>query len=352
MRRGRRSRLRASTATGYLGVLGSVALAAVTVLGAAGCAPAAAPASAGTGTSHSLTFAKAEAAYGSYLTASDAAAAQGNQTRGEENVAYAQWLLVHGQYTALATTRTPVPRYRYGRPAFYVPALASYPQWFMVAVPRTTVVNGQPGVTANTIMVFERHEKDLPWTLDGFAELDQALPAIARDKDGYAIDVRTTDSDLLLRPDVLGASQAAVVDEGPASAAAAVIDSGPLTTGLYTTQNAQASAATARDLSYQWLLEGSSFPQFELRTADGGALVMYAMYLETSTAHYGLASGSPIPVPANFVPLLAAPTEIGYHAVFANWTFEYAAVDPPVTAQGAKVQIIGAGGGPTSGHAY
>jgi hypothetical protein len=63
-------------------------------------------------------------------------------------------------------------------------------------------------------------------------------------------------------------------------------------------------------------------------------------------------SGSAIPVPANFVPLLGAPTEIGYHEVLADWTFEYAAVDPPATAQNAKVQIIGADGGPTFGHAY
>jgi hypothetical protein len=79
---------------------------------------------------------------------------------------------------------------------------------------------------------------------------------------------------------------------------------------------------------------------------------VYTMYLQTTTAHYGLVSGSPIPVPANFVPLLGSTSEIGYHAVYANWTFEYAAIDPPATAQNAKVQIIGSGGGPTYGHAY
>jgi hypothetical protein len=355
--RGRRTPARTRAAAGYAGVLGSAALAVMVVLAAAGCTPAAATASAATastatGSDHSLTFAEAEAAYRSYLTASDAAAARGNEIQGEKNVAYAQWYIVHGQYTALATTRTPVPRYRYGRPVFYVPALAGYPQWFLVAVPRAAVVNGRPGAPVNTIMVFGRPDKDLPWALNGSAVLDQPLPAIARDKDGYAIDVRTTASDLLLRPDVLGATQAAVVDDGPASAAAAVIGSGPLTTGLYATQNAQAGAATAAGLQYQWLLEGSSFPQFELRTADGGALVLYSMTLNITIAHPGLASGSPIPVPSSFVPLLAAPTEIGYHEVLGTWTFEYAAVDPPLTAQNAKAQVIGADGGPTFGHAY
>jgi hypothetical protein len=332
-------------------VLGSAALVAVTVLAAAGCTSAAATASVATGSDHSLSLAEAEAAYSAYLTVSEAAAVQGNKTQGEGNVADEQWAVVSSQYTALATARRPVPRYRYGQPVFYVPALAGYPQWFMVVVPRASVVNGQPGAAVKTIMVFERYAKDLPWMLDGSAKLDQPLPAIARDKDGYAIGIRTAESDLVLPPDVLGATQAAVVDDGPASAAAAVIGSGPLTTGLYATQSAQANAATARGLVYQWMLDGSGFPQFELRTADGGALVLYSMDLETETAHPALVSGSPIPVPAAVVPLLTAPTEIGYHEVFATWTFEYAAVDPPATAQNAKVQIIGVDGGPTYGQA-
>jgi hypothetical protein len=352
MGRGRRTPARIRAATGYAAVLGSAALAAVTMLAAAGCTPAAATASPATGSDHSLTFAEAEAAYGSYLTASETAAVRGNATQGEAHVAYAQWYIVHSQYTALATAHTPVPRYRYGQPVFYVPALAGYPEWFMVAVPKAAVVNGRPGAAVNTLMVFRRYDKKLPWTLAGSAELNQSLPAIARDKDGYAINLRTTEPGLLLRPDVLGATQAAVVDDGPASPAATVIGSGPLTTGLYAAQNAQGSTATARGQLYQWLLQGSDFPQVELRTADGGALVMYSMTLNTTTEYPGLVSGSPIPVPANFVPLLGAPTEIGYHEVLADWTFEYAAVDPPSTAQNAKVQIIGAGGGPTFGHAY
>jgi hypothetical protein len=352
LRRGRPAPARAGTAGGYLGVFASVALAAVTALAAAGCTPAAATASAAAGTDHGLTIADAQAAYSEYLAISGTAAAQGNETLGESHVAYAQWTIVHSQYTALATAKTPVPRYRYGQPVFYVPALGGYPQWFMVAVPRTTMVDGRAAATANAIMVFECHGRGQPWLLVGSAVLDQALPPIALDKDGYAINVRTTESDLLLPPDVVGATQAAVVDEGPANAAAEVIGSGPLTTGLYAAQNAQAQATAARGLVYQWMLQGAAFPQFELRTTDGGALVMYAMYLETTTEHNGLVSGSPIPVPANFAPLLAAPTEIGYHAVYANWTFEYAAVDPPATAHNAKVQIIAGSGGPTFGHAY
>ena len=35
---------------------------------------------------------------------------------------------------------------------------------------------------------------------------------------------------------------------------------------------------------YQWSMEGTPYPAFALRTADGGALVLYAMYLNSTVA--------------------------------------------------------------------
>ena len=62
--------------------------------------------------------------------------------------------------------------------------------------------------------------------------------------------------------------------------------------------------------------------------------------------------GSPIPVAADVIPLLAtgSPTA-GSHGVTANWTYEFAAVDPPQTAHGAKVEVIAGSGAPTYGNA-
>ena len=147
----------------------------------------------------------------------------------------------------------------------------------------------------------------------------------------------------------MGATQAAVVDEGPAAPAAAVIGSGPQTTGLYTAQDAQGNSAAAQGLNYQWLLQGASYAQYELAAAGGGAVVLYSMYLNTMIEHPGNVSGPAIPVPANFVPLLATPAKTGVHGVAANWTYEFAAVDPPQTAHGAKVEVIGGSGAPTYG---
>ena len=340
---------RGRTRLTYLGVLGSAAL--VVALG--GCSEAAGPAKAVTSAEHSLTIAQAQAAYSFYVTASTAAAKQGDATKGLDTVADGQWSIVHAQYRALATTGTPVPQYSYGTPTFYVPALSSYPQWFVVTVPVTTVTGAQQAPAVNTVMAFERSAPDEPWTLNGSAVLDHPLPAIARDSDGYAINVSTKDTSLLLPPNVVGATQAAVVDEGPKTPAAAVIANGPQTTGLYTTQAAQDNSYTAQGLSYQWLLEGAAVPQFDLRTTDGGALVIYTMYLNTTIEHPGNVFGPPIPIPAGFTPIVTSTSATnGNHGVAANWTYEFATVDPPGTVHGAKAEVIAASGAPTFGDGY
>jgi hypothetical protein len=323
----------------------------VTLLVAQGCAPAPA-ADAVTHVSHSVSLVTAQKTYDDYRKASDEAAAGGDKTAALSIVTAAQWAQVRGQYTALASAGTPVPRYRYGNPRFYVPTLSGFPQWFVVAVPRMTDTGGRLGAADNTLLVFNRAKKSVNFTLSGSTVLDQPLPRIALDRDGYATAVSTTDSSLLLRPDVVGATQAAVVDDGPASPAAAVIGGGPQTTGLYTAQAARAAAEQARGLEYQWLLQGAPFPQAGLELVGGGALILYGMYLNTINQHPNLVVGTPIPIPAAFAPLLAAPTEVGYHAVFANWTYEFAAIDPPATTRNAKLQVIAAQSGPSYGHAY
>ena len=325
-------------------------LAAVTLLSAQGCAPDA-PADAATQASHSVSLAAARNIYQNYVKASGAAAVQGDQAQALSIVTSAQWSQVKSQYTALASEGNAVPRYTYGTPVFYVPGLSGFPQWFVVAVPRSTVSGGQPGPAVSTLMLFARDKKTVNWTLSGTAVLSQPLPKIALDG-GYAIPVSTVDQSLLLRPDVAGATQAAVVDDGPSSPAAAVVGAGPQTTGLYASQAAQAAAQQRKGLQYEWLLQGSPFPQVGLRLADGGALVLYGVYLNTTNEHPNLVAGSPIPVPDAVAPILTTPGQVGYHAVFANWAYQFAAIDPLATARGAKLQIIGWQSGPSYGRAY
>ena len=319
-------------------------------LAASWCSGASAPANPESSAYHGLTIAAAQSAYQAYVSQSHTAAAQGNKAKSLAIVGDAQWSIVNEQFTVLAAASTPVPTYRYGQPVFYVPALTTWSEWFMVAVERTAETGAEAGTAANTLLLFEKRGPELPWTVDGSVVLNQPLPAIARDQAGYATALSTSDSHLLLPPDVVGASQAAVVDNGGAAPSTAVVADGPLTMGWYQAQAAQARSDLARNTQYQWLLEGTDFALFSLQTADGGALVMYGMYLNTTTEHPGRAAGTPIPVPAEFTPL-TGPTQIGYHAVYANWTYEFAAIDPPSAAQGAKLQVIASAGGPTYGHA-
>jgi hypothetical protein len=308
-------------------------------------------AQAASGTAHVVTVAEAQAIYRTYVATSDAAAQQGDPVTGLSDVANAQWEILHAQYKALASSSVPVTRYQYGTPDFIVPALSGYPRWFVAAVPRHRV---GVSTTTTTLMVFEQAKSSAVWTLVGATALAQGqqLPAITRDSAGYAIPLATFDQDLLLRPDVVGATQAAVVDDGPASPATTVVAAGASTTGLYSEQSAYGSQQAANGLAYSWLMEGAPFPTFALRLTDGGALVLYGLYLNTTNQHHNLVAGAPIPVPADFTPLLAAPTEVANHAVYANWTYEFAAIDPPATTHNGKLTVIAASGGPSYGHAY
>jgi hypothetical protein len=344
---------RSGTGTRRLPILGSAALAATAVALIAGCSAAPAPAkAAATPAAPGLTIAEAQAVYSSYVAHSTTAAQRGDAAAALPLAGDMQWSMLHAEYTALTTTGTPVTQYRYGKPVFYVPALADFPFWFMVEVPVRTDTKGELGPAVSTLMVFQRYQAARTWSLNGSAVLNQPLPAIAHDSDGYAVALTDGDSSLLLQPDLVGATQAAVVDEGPAAPAATVIGTGPNTTGLYTTQNARANSATAGGLNYQWLMQGASYAQYELQAASGGAVVLYSMYLNTVTEHPGNVSGPAIPLPAGFGPLVTTATKTGVHGVDANWTYEFAAVDPPQSAHDAKVEIIGGTGAPTYGHPY
>lgn len=301
-----------------------------------------------------MTVADAQAIYQSYLATSDTAAAAGNSVTGLSDVTNAAWEAVHAQYTALTTTGIPVDRYQYGTPTFYVPIVTNYPHWFLTVVPQR-LRGASEGAGVTTLMVFSQATKASTWALAGSTALlpGQALPAIARDARGYATALATYDQSVLLSPDVVGATQASVVDEGSTAEAASVITDSPQTTGRYAQQVTQRQPYAAEGLDYTWQMMGADFPVFALRTADGGALVLYGMYLDTTIAHPLNVSGTPIPIPAATAPQIAIPGEVSNHAVYTEWTYEFAATDPPATASSTtKAEVIAATGAITFGRAY
>jgi len=255
---------------------------------------------------------------------------------------------------------------RSGPAVFYLPESAGYPRWFVALRPttynlprRSGNVPGTPGGIAwadqdsHDVLLFKQASATARWQLASVSKLapGMALPAFAVDGTGHIPTVSLSDSALRARPDVTGPLQAAVVDDGPASPASAVVASGPLTTGIYDNERAGLLGLTApRGDDLQWGLEGSIYPAVALRTADGGALVLYSMYLNTIVQTAGslaqarpLQPGPPIAVFGELTPLLPRGQPAPRVKFEAQQLLSFAAIDPP-SGQG-KIQVIAIGGG-------
>ncbi|MBV9792396.1 MAG: hypothetical protein JO016_00525 [Actinobacteria bacterium] len=316
-------------------VFGSLAALTVT-LTATGCGTTASAAATVAGP----TQASAQKVFSAYVTAQRVAVVNHDALLASSLTSSSQYSLVSTQWSANQTVIAP----SYGKPTFYVPKLITYPQWFMAVVPEY-----DHGRSLGTyLMVFDKPEASAPWALDGSVQLARDAPALnIAVKDGYATALRTTDTNLLFRPDEVGALHASVVDEGPTSPAAKVVEAGPLTTGLY--QSYTAKQKQAPDYFFSWELEGTSYPFFALATNDGGAIVMYTMSLNTATSPKK-ASTQPIPIPDGLQSLVLAGKPPITHVLDIDSTLQYVAVDPPPAKKGGttgKLQVVGSSGFPT-----
>jgi hypothetical protein len=316
-----------------------------------------------------VTAAQARQVFDSYVATSDRAARTGDAALALSDVTGVQSSVLSAGLESTGHTRAALERYRYGTPAFYLPQPDGYPRWFAVSVQRTLtaarasaadeIVAGIAGARSTArgqvLMVFEQSSPKRPWRLASASQLasGESVPTVAADAGGHVPAVALSDTALLARPDVAGALQAAVADEGPASAAAQVVAAGPLTTGIYRAERASLLGLKApRGDVYQWQLEGSNYTKFALRTADGGALVFYAMYLNTTVevpAVLGkgvVKPGPPITVPGYLTPLLPPAKTAPRESLEAQQLLSFAAVDPPSgTGANGKIQVIAIGGG-------
>jgi hypothetical protein len=319
------------------------------LLSVQGCSTAA---SATTSSVTGPTPASALRVYNSFVTANKVALANHNELLALSLLTGSQLSITSATYGVATAGGHLVTDPAYGQPTLYVPKLTTYPQWFMATVPEHPATGG---TTQTALLVFDRPDAAATWALSGSAILDAGSPAlnVAVDKVGYATALATSDQTVKLQPDVVGAIHATVADDGPSSAAAPVVQAGPHTTGLYQANKAIARQVAAQNDSYNWELEGTSYPFFALRTTDGGALVFYTMTLATTTiaAHLPhVHSKAPLPViqvPAVFKSLVPATHKPFQHQLTVNSTFSYITLDPAATAQKAPLQVIGAGGAVT-----
>jgi hypothetical protein len=391
-KRGARLRLARPTRTRPAGLrlAYAMALALTAALAVAGCASAPADttaSSANTSSAAALTQATALQAFDAYVAASNQAAATNDGKLALSVVTGVQQSLVSatlkshaasstsGNTSAYSSTLTVKPtlgQYTYGSPTFYLPEPSGYPRFFLADVTRTLAVKGvgkdattsvggaQLPIDGPALMVFGQSSSGGPWQLASVAQLASGttLPRLSADKNGYIPQVPLTSPDLLAQPYATGPLQAAVVDDGPASAAAKAVAAGPLTTGLYQAARDRYQEAADRALTglqvpagdvYQWSMEGTPYPAFALRTADGGALVLYAMYLNSTVAVPGyfddaspIQPGPPIKIPLDLLTLLPSGQPSPRVKLAAQSLFSFAAIDPPATS--SKITVLAIGG--------
>jgi hypothetical protein len=372
-RRGARSGRRLPVIGPALGLAAALAAALAVALAVAGCTSAPAgtaggrTASAGTPGQPASTAAQARQVWDRYTAVSGAETGKAGHAAlalSLETGAQRAYDAAARAYTASAYTAS-----AYNAPAFYLPEQSGYPRFFVVAVTQQRTSGSSSGTAAPPaadgtdvqpfgpeLMLFERASATAPWLLGSTARLavGEALPKLATDGAGYVPAVRPSAGTLLAKPAEIGALQAAVVDDGPASAATAAVASGQLTTGLYLGARNRADGLTApRGDVYQWELEGTSYPEFALRTAAGGALVFYTMALDVAVAVPGyigkadpVRSGPPIQVPGNVRRLLPAGQAAPLIDLQTEQLLSFAAIDPPSAA--GKIRVIAIGGGLTS----
>jgi hypothetical protein len=358
--------------TRWTRLLRGTALTATAVLAAVGCTsgPATSTSSQGTAGGTAVTAAEAQSAYQRIVpvvlasgNSADAAAALSSTT----DVAHVE--VSTADLTArYFNVRLPASgAIQLGTPAFYLPEPAGYPQWFVAdasvaydvaPLPAGEKWIGAPGgiqwqnAAGHAVFLFTKASATAAWQLSSLSKLapGTSLPALAANSSGHVPTVPASDSALLAPPSFAGPLQAGLVDDGPASPSAKVVASGPLTTGIYGNARAGLLGLTAPHGDVlQWELEGSDYRQFALRTADGGALVFYAMYLNTTVQtpaslnqSLPLNPGPVISVTELLAPLLGHGTPAPRIKLEGQQLLSFAAVDPP--ANGGKIQVIAIGG--------
>jgi hypothetical protein len=360
--------------TRWTRLLCGAALTATAALTAVGCtsAPATSTSSSGHGTATGTAVTPAEAG-SAYQRIVSVVLGGGNSAIGTSALSFTTDVAHVAVSTAGLTARYFNVRLpsagvvRLGTPAFYLPESTGYPQWFVADASVSDTVSplaagqkrtGAPGgiqwqnVAGHAVFLFTKASASASWQLSSLSKLapGTSLPALASDSSGHVATVSASDSALLAQPSFTGPLQAGVVDDGPASASAKVVASGPLTTGIYDNERAGLLGLTAPPGDIlQWDLEGSDYQQFALRTADGGALVFYAMYLNTTVQtpaslnqSQPLNKGPAIGVSQVLAPLLGRGQPAPRIKLEGQQLLSFAAVDPP--ANGGKIQVIAIGG--------
>lgn len=292
-----------------------------------------------------LTPETAAKAFRGWVADDDVARATGDERLGMWWTSEGQSQLTAAAFRVAKHTHKPVPRYRYDSPELYVPKLKpDTPQWFVAKVRRTTP-DGKDPQTA--IMGFVRSKSNDRWRLSLSALLDkkQKLPKPAVDAEGYAKPLATFDDDLLIQPRIVASIQATLAEEGPGNVAAKVMATGRHTTSFYASDQKITKAKKADNLRATAVYATTGYPIFPLATADGNAIVLYA--LSRSAVFSKIIKKKPghVPIPKDAAPFVDPKTV--HSTLDVAQMMQFIAVVPAKPEKDAatpKAEVIGTDG--------
>ncbi|MFS1297779.1 hypothetical protein [Streptosporangium longisporum] len=187
-----------------------------------------------------------------------------------------------------------LPRHTWGTPSLLVPREQSGPAWFAATVERTDASGG----TRTAVLTLVRHDRE-NWQLSSTSLLEVGAPPpqVAKDAEGYATALDPQDTTVVISPRLMAPLHATSAEEGERGFTAGLIEKGPHTTGFADEIARRTRIEKTACLSYDSIFAASNYPVHALRTADGGALVLYSLIRTTTRIVRVDPCGSDTPVP-------------------------------------------------------
>lgn len=156
-------------------------------------------------------------------------------------------------------------------PRYLIPQQAGWPKFFMVD---TEIQDSE----FRWLMTFTRNSVDEAWKVRYLSVLQpSAIPEFAEDEDGYLEDIQVSSEStgLSVIPSELGETYATYLGEGQGS-----FLGGPHTSEVLAARDERANDPASQTDYADVPQEQAEHPTFAVRTADGGALVLFTMRMD------------------------------------------------------------------------
>ncbi|GIH89792.1 hypothetical protein ACFFMN_12670 [Planobispora siamensis] len=184
--------------------------------------------------------------------------------------------LTQAAFTSAASMKQDTPLRTWGEPQLLVPRLNQGPAWFAAVVDRRDA-GGRARPALLTVV-----RAGQGWQISSMSLLDTAPPEIARDAEGYAAALGADDPGVQISPRLMAPLHATTAEEGRAGFATGLIADGPHTTAHATEIISLREEGKHEGLGYDSIFAAANYPVHALRTADGGALIMYSLIRTTT----------------------------------------------------------------------